>query len=199
MSYPRQTPIPKRAREGMAAVCAGLCAGALALACSPPNAWAADNEGTTEVTVEADPNAMLLFRVPTVIPFYAAPDGTLTGPSAEYCQVVNESVFGIHVTSVGVTEQGGWTLASNAAAEGVENSMDFQFGPSRQVDAHLASENPVDVSSDPEFNMGYAGSGLEAINIQTAGDVARVTFDLSRPVSTSTIAWTVAPGFATEA
>ena len=66
--------------------------------------------------------------------------------------------------------------------------MDFQFGPSRQVDAHLASENPVDVSSDPEFNMGYAGSGLEAINIQTAGDVARVTFDLSRPVSTSTIA-----------
>ena len=36
------------------AVGAIACAGALALACTPV-AWAADNVGTTEVTVQADP------------------------------------------------------------------------------------------------------------------------------------------------
>lgn len=177
------------------AVGAIACAGALALACTPV-AWAADNVGTTEVTVQADPNALLAFRVPTLIPFYAAPDGTLTGPSPEACQVVNESVFGIHVTKVDVVQKGGWTLSSNAASGSNENAMDFQFGRETQVDA-FAARAGYDVSDDVSFNMGYVGSGKEAIDIDTQGDVARVTLDLSEPVPSATVSWTVAPGFAT--
>lgn len=191
MRRPRSTEA-KRAPGRMLG--AAVCAGALALACAPA-AWAADNIGTTEVTVQADPNALLAFRVPTLIPFYAAPDGTLTGPSPEACQVVNESVFGIHVTKVGVAQKGGWTISSNAAAGNTENAMDFQFGPEVQIDA-FAARAGYDVSDDATFNMGYEGSGKEAIDIDTQGDVARVTFDLSKPVPSATVSWTVAPGFA---
>lgn len=175
-----------------------LAAGALTFACLPLTAWAENNTGTTEVTVEADPNAMLLFRVPTLIPFYAAPDGVLTGPTPSACQVVNESVFGIHVTQVGVTPKGGWNIEADAPGATTENAMDFQFGPECQVEAFNALEG-MQVAADPSFNMGYAGSGEEALDIITAGDVARVTLDLSQPVPSSTIQWTVAPGYAAEA
>lgn len=177
------------------AVGAALVAAAALAAASAPPASAASNTGTTEVTVQADPDALLAFRVPTLIPFYAAADGTLTGPTPEATQIVNESVFGIHVVEAQVSAASPWTIASDAAAGSAENMMDFQFGPSTQLDA-AAALSGSDTSADPSFNMGYQGSGSEAVSISTSGDVARVTVDLSTPQQTATIAWTVAPGFA---
>ena len=78
------------------------CAGALSLMCLPTSAWA--NAGTTQVTVEADPSSVIEYDVPTELPFYVAADGTLTGPTPSACQIVNKSVFGIHVTEVSVTK-----------------------------------------------------------------------------------------------
>ena len=164
----------------------------------PGDPWASNpsNSGTTKVTVQADPDAVLAFRVPTLIPFYAAADGTLTGPSPEATQIVNESVFGIHVVKAQVEEAGGWTITSNAAAGGgAENLMDFQFGPEAQLDA-AAALTGSDTSDDVTFNMGYSGSATDAINIETQGDVGRVTKDMSVPNQTATITWTVAPGYA---
>ena len=54
----------------------------------------------------------------------------------------------------------------------------------------------VDVSSDASFNMGYAGSGKETVSIDSSGDVARLTHDITKPIPVATISWTVAAGSA---
>lgn len=169
------------------------CAGALSLMCLPTSAWA--NAGTTQVTVEADPSSVIEYDVPTELPFYVAADGTLTGPTPSACQIVNKSVFGIHVTEVSVTPADGWNIASSAEVGSGINSIDFQFGPIKQIDA-LSAINQVDVSSDASFNMGYAGSGKETVSIDSSGDVARLTHDITKPIPVVTISWTVAAGSA---
>ena len=155
------------------------CAGALSLMCLPTSAWA--NAGTTQVTVEADPSSVIEYDVPTELPFYVAADGTLTGPTPSACQIVNKSVFGIHVTEVSVTKADGWNLATSAQSGSMINSIDFQFGPKKQIDAFAAMEI-VDVSNDASFNMGYKGSGKEAVSIDSSGDVARLTHDITKPI-----------------
>ena len=169
------------------------CAGALSLMCLPTSAWA--NAGTTQVTVEADPSSVIEYDVPTELPFYVAADGTLTGPTPSACQIVNKSVFGIHVTEVSVTKADGWNLATSAQSGSMINSIDFQFGPKKQIDAFAAMEI-VDVSNDASFNMGYKGSGKEAVSINSSGDVARLTHDITKPIPVATISWTVAAGSA---
>lgn len=161
--------------------------------CLPTSAWA--NAGTTQVTVEADPSSVIEYDVPTELPFYVAADGTLTGPTPSACQIVNKSVFGIHVTEVSVTPADGWNIVSSAEVGSGINSIDFQFGPIKQIDA-LSAINQVDVSSDASFNMGYAGSGKETVGIDSGGDVARLTHDITKPIPVATISWTVAAGSA---
>lgn len=176
---------------------AAACAGAFGLLCLPVVAWA-NGSGTTQVTVEADPSSMIEYEVPTKLPFYAAADGTLTGPTPSACQIVNKSVFGIHVTEVSVVSADGWNVVSSAEVGEAINSIDFQFGPKKQIDA-AAALGRVDVSSDVSFNMGYEGSGKEAVDIDSGGDIARVTHDITAPVPTATISWTVAAGSASGA
>src|SRR5699024_6895338 len=108
-----------------------------------------------------------------VIPFAAGPDGVLVGPSKEAAKITNKSVFGIHVTQVGVEAAGAWNVVADAAKASAEtkNAIDFQFGPVRQIDAASAL-SLADTSSDAGFNMGYAGSGAESVEIDTAGNVA---------------------------
>ena len=167
------------------------CAGALSLMCLPTSAWA--NAGTTQVTVEADPSPVIEYDVPTELPFYVAADGTLTGPTPSACQIVNKSVFGIHVTEVSVTSSGNWNITSDATKGEGQNIIDFQFGPKKQVDA-FAAMSRVDVSSDASFNMGYKGSGSEVVSIDSSGNVARLTHDITKPIPVATISWTVAAG-----
>lgn len=169
------------------------CAGALSLMCLPTSAWA--NAGTTQVTVEADPSSVIEYDVPTELPFYVAADGTLTGPTPSACQIVNKSVFGIHVTEVSVTSSGNWNITSDATKGEGQNIIDFQFGPKKQVDA-FAAMSRVDVSSDASFNMGYKGSGSEVVSIDSSGNVARLTHDIAKPIPVATISWTVAAGSA---
>lgn len=169
------------------------CAGALSLMCLPTSAWA--NAGTTQVTVEADPSSVIEYDVPTELPFYVAADGTLTGPTPSACQIVNKSVFGIHVTEVSVTSSGNWNITSDATKGEGQNIIDFQFGPKKQVDA-FAAMSRVDVSSDASFNMGYKGSGSEVVSIDSSGNVARLTHDITKPIPVATISWTVATGSA---
>lgn len=169
------------------------CAGALGLMCLPTSAWA--NAGTTQVTVEADPSSVIEYDVPTELPFYVAADGTLTGPTPSACQIVNKSVFGIHVTEVSATSSGNWNITSDATKGEGQNIIDFQFGPKKQVDA-FAAMSRVDVSSDASFNMGYKGSGSEVVSIDSSGNVARLTHDITKPIPVATISWTVAAGSA---
>lgn len=184
---PHPTYTPRKRR-----IAGTACAAALACACLPSLAWATYT-GPTKVTVEADEGSLLKYEVPTVIPFSAAENGALTGPSPEACRIINHSVFGIHVTHVQVANETEWTLCSDASEGSAENSMDFQFGPNAQIDAYAALDG-VDVSADSSFDLGYAGSATDSVGLASQGDIARVTMDLSAPVPTATIAWTIAPG-----
>ena len=195
----------EKARSGIAmcrsrrTVATIVLAGALAAGCAMPAAALADDasQGKTQVTVVADPGQTLKFEVPTVIPFAASADGVLVGPSKEATRITNKSVFGIHVTKAAVKAEGAWNIVADAAKAPAQtkNAIDFQFGPTRQVDAASALSS-ADTSSDAGFNMGYAGSGRESVAIDTAGDVAHVEADLSKENGVATITWTVAPGAA---
>ena len=95
------------------------------------------------------------------------------------------------MTEVSVTKADGWNLVENALVGNAINTIDFQFGPKKQIDG-FAAMTGVDVSSDASFNMGYAGGGKETVSIDSSGDVARLTHDITKPIPVATISWTVA-------
>lgn len=177
-------------------VSAAACAGALVLA-GAPMALGDEDPSTTEVTVAADPDETLSFRAPVSIPFEAMPDGTLTGPSPESTQIVNESIFGIHVTKAKVAADSNWEIVQDATASDADNAIDFQFGPEKEIDAWSAI-GTVDISADTSFNMGHAGTDTAAVSVDSQGNVANVKLDLTEPVPVATISWTVAAGAAAE-
>lgn len=189
-----------------AAVAAGLAM--VATMASPLAAFAADmqtatpdnNSGssqTTEVTIESlfsdsdgqqtsDDN--LAFSTPTKIPFSAKADGTMLTASADHLQIVNKSVFPVHVTKMQVAEKGPFKLSQDVS-KGTENNA-FQF---TAHGAQAAAE--VDLSQNKSWNMGYASSDTDHINLDvTDAKIARVTADLSTAQSAATITWTVASG-----
>ena len=101
-----------------AAVGAVMLGCGIALAATP--ALANENKGSTEVTVVAS-NENLAFRVPTIIPFSAAADGVLTGPSPSAALIENLSVFSIHVVNMEVATDAPWTLMDSAQGSMVDN------------------------------------------------------------------------------
>lgn len=174
------------------AVACGLALATTALA--PAAAFAAGNTGTTEVTIEAQKDAQgndqLAFEVPTVIPFAAKADGTLVGPSKETTEIVNKSVFPIHVTGMSTSaENTGWSLVADASKSASENSLSFELNG-------VSAATPADLSADKSWNMGYAGSGKDSVAIASTGKVSHVTKDLSSAQKAATVTWTLAAGAA---
>lgn len=187
-----------------AAVACGLALAATVFA--PVAAFAAEtnstsvsgsNTGSTEVTVIAEKGTepdhtdedQLAFEVPTKIAFAAKADGTLVGPSASATQIVNKSVFGIHVTNVAVAAADGWNYVADASTATQDNAISFTLN---NVNAAVDGN----VSTSPAWNMAYAGSTdpSDSVKITTAGKVARVTNDLSTAQKAATITWTLAAG-----
>lgn len=179
------------------ALLAGLSL-ALGLVAAPAAALAEEGErvgeNTTLVTVVAS-DANLRFRVPTVIPFVAASDGTLTGPSPEATKIENLSAFGLKVTNVKVSSENGWSHSSDV--NGADNSIDWLLGPKgSMVRASAAAAETGTAITDPLWNMTYYSddSSTDDILLETAGNVGRVTQDISSPVHIGTVTFTVAPG-----
>ena len=186
-----------------AAVACGLALAATVFA--PVTAFAADNTtavnsdntGSTDVTVisqKSDEGGLtgedqLAFEVPTKIAFAAKADGTLVGPSASATQIVNKSVFGIHVTNIAVTAADGWNYVADASTATQDNAISFTLN---NVNAAVKG----DVSSETAWNMAYAGSqdASDSIAVATTGKVARVTNDLKTEQKAATITWTLAAG-----
>lgn len=187
---------PKSMRAAVGAVMLGC---GIALAATP--ALASENKGSTEVTVVAS-NDNLAFRVPTIIPFSAAADGVLTGPTPSATLIENLSVFSIHVVNMEVATDKPWTLMDSAQGSMVDNSIDYQVGPAGDLkDAFAASaEGGMDLSHDAAYNMGYDGSDTCKLPLETTGDIARSTGDIYHEASkVGTITWTLEAGLATKA
>ena len=184
-------------KNHVAAIACGLALVGTALA--PMSALAAEadnhtyvesgNTGSTLVTVQSskdsDGNDQLAFEVPTVIPFYAAPDGKLTGPDADKTTIVNMSVFPIHVTNMAVsTEKTSWNLVDDATSSTKDNSLSFQVNGAKAAQS-------VDLKG---WNMTYSGDEGCTIALPTSGNVSHVKLDLSQPQKAATITWTLASG-----
>jgi hypothetical protein len=186
-----------RVGAGLGRIAAGAGVAAMLFGCSPVPALAESvvgTQGTTQVTVEADENN-LRFEVPTVIPFVAASDGTLTGPTADATRIKNLSVFGIKVTNVKVTANNGWNHSEDVQA--TDDSINWTFGPSGAIvtAAKATGEGGLDITSE-QWNMTYQNDSVETdeIKLETAGTVGRVATDISSPVHVGTVTFTVAPG-----
>lgn len=174
----------------------GACLVAALMGCAgtTPALAATGNTGTTKVTVVADENN-LKFRVPTVIPFVAASDGTLTGPSATTTRIENLSVFGLKVTNVKVTPANGWSHADNVNA--ADDSIRWSLGPKgAEVSATKANAtNGLQIAS-PLWNMTYHSdtTHTDDIELTTAGNVGRVAQDISVAKQVGSVTFTLAPG-----
>lgn len=170
-------------------------AGATLAALSPIPAIAAEgNTGNTKVTVQAD-DSNLRFKVPTVIPFVAASDGTLTGPTADATRIENLSAYGLKVTNVKVTSNNGWNHTEDISA--ADDSIDWSLGPTGAPvrAAAAATDDGIDITS-PQWNMTYQSDAVETddIKLETSGTVGRVATDISSPVHIGTVTFTLAPG-----
>lgn len=170
-------------------------AGATLATLSPIPAIAAEgNTGNTKVTVQAD-DSNLRFKVPTVIPFVAASDGTLTGPTADATRIENLSAYGLKVTNVKVTSNNGWNHTEDISA--ADDSIDWSLGPTGAPvrAAAAATDGGIDITSS-QWNMTYQSDAVETddIKLETSGTVGRVATDISSPVHIGTVTFTLAPG-----
>lgn len=182
-----------------AAVACGLALAATVFA--PVSAFAADtdvtsgNTGSTEVTIiseKSDKGGLtgddqLAFSVPTQIAFAAKADGTLVGPSKEATKITNKSVFGIHVTNMAVAEQSPWKLVGDASASAETNAFSISLN-------NVAAASSVDLSDNTAWNMTYAGSAGDSVELESAGKIANVDVDLASAQKVATITWTLAAG-----
>lgn len=179
------------------AVVCGLALAATALA---PAAAFADpiigNTGHTDVTIQVEKDSQsgkedqLSFTVPTVIPFAAKADGTLVGPTASTTQIVNNSVFSIHVTKMAVAQQDPFHIVDDVTTSTGTNDVQFTVHGAKAAVS-------VDLHDNAAWNMGYAGTATDRINLDTTGaKIARVTANLSTPQKAATITWTLAAGSA---
>lgn len=189
-----------------ARIAGGVAAVGLATCCMAAPAFAAgvtDNTtteagltGSTDVTVStlAD-QTQLKFSVPTEYPFAADSAGVLTGPSNEASQIVNLSIFPIHVTNIAVAEQNGWNIVADAAAADTTNNAQFTLNNKTTATAAVDAKAGVDVSADANYDMSYAGSATDKVTVTTSdAKVAKVTKDLTAKESMAKITWTLAAG-----
>lgn len=189
--------IASRTTSGVLA--AALAAGGLA---GVVPAFAEDTEevnstGSTEVTAEVSTESTQLeFSVPEKIPFYVTGEGELI--MADAC-VENDSVFGIHVTSIEIEGDDAWTFVSDAENSDEENAIDFQIGAEGYL-TDAADTTDDDVSAISAYNMAYSDgerdTGDDTVTIVGTGNVANVTNNLDPDDATpiATITWTFAAG-----
>lgn len=169
----------------------GVAAVGLAACCMAAPAFA-ENTLQTDVTVQADPSStQITWEAPTVIAFSADSAGNLTGPT-NGAKIVNKSIFPIHVTEISAAKQGSFNLVLDASTASTENNVQFDLVTGTAT-VHAASGANVKV--DANYDMGYAGSSSESIDINTAnGKISKVTENLSTPQTVAKVSWTVEAG-----
>ena len=181
-------------RRAMGALCAVGVAGTLL---APTAAFAevqTNTDGETIITVQAD-TSNIAFTVPTTIPLSVQADGSLIVASEDEFKITNESPFDIHVTGMAVQSEDGWAVMADAKNSSTDNSISLKIGPSSSMqDISKANGGSIDLSSDAAWNMGYADSGTDSINLTCSGNVSHVTKDLQTASKVATITWTVAAG-----
>lgn len=154
--------------------------------------------GQTDVYVQTSADqTQLKFSVPTEYNFAVDSAGVLTGPSNDASQIVNLSIFPIHVTNVAVAEQNDWNVVADVATADTTNNAQFTLNAGKTATKAADAKAGVDVSASTDYNMSYAGSSTDKVAVTTTdGKVSKVTKDLTQKDKLATITWTLAAGSA---
>ena len=109
-------------------------------------------------------------------------------PGATATQIINKSIFPVHVTKMAVAQQDPFHIVDDVTTSKGTNDVQFTVHGAKAAAS-------VDLSADTTWNMGYAGSSTDHIDLETTdAKIARVTVDLSTPQKAATITWTLASG-----
>ena len=82
-----------------------------------------------------------------------------------------------------------WNLVADAAQSRDANALSFELNG-------VSAATPADLSDKAAWNMGYAGSATDSVQVASTGKVANVNLDLSQPQHAATVTWTLAAGAA---
>lgn len=179
-------------------IAAGLMLGAAAPAfaleaSSTPGAMSdgSSNTATTDVYLQANSDKLIV-AAPTQINMVVQADGTLTGPSAAATQLVNGSVFGVHVKNIKATAENGFALEQTAAAN---DSVSMNITPGSGTAVNLAScLDGGKTIAGSDWNLAKKDTPGATINLTTGGTMSHITKDLSANQQFGTINWTFAAG-----
>lgn len=164
------------------------------------------NNPPSDPSDPTSPGENLAFKAPTAINFVAKANGTLLAPRSGSIHIDNYSSYGIHVSSMKIDENtaDGWhVVADSSAASGVANAVWGSIGPDGDA-LNWASYVPVSPSTDPiavakpyKWNMSaYDGetSTDDQVGLDTVGNVANLSIDLSTAKTFGTIHWYLKAG-----
>lgn len=179
-------------------LCVLGCASALCTAgfiASAPAAYADSSAGNTDLYVKAD-DTQLSVSAPTVLDFVSKSDGTLIGPTDT--KIVNNSVMSVHVSKIGVTAQGGATLAKTAELGAKADTLSITIKPNEKTAIELADYITAKApTTATDWNIGKTDSGAatDEIALSYTGKIS--SFSVLDPATSQQfgqIVWTVAPG-----
>ena len=167
----------------MVALATVMAVGAVA---TPVATYAAGN--TTEVKLSAD-ESNLTVTVPTVIPFVATADGTLT--SSVEGKIDNGSNFAIHVSNVQVAKAGAFNIVEDASASEEDNAVSFSFGKAGHL---MNAANPTPVTGQYDLAPEGVKDDTDKIVVEANGKVKNVKADISSAQTIANITWTFKAG-----
>lgn len=156
-------------------------------------AFDSSNQAKTEVGVIADPSAQLDVTVPANVVVAVQADGTLLAPESTAFKIDNGSVFGVHVSQVGVEAAEGFTLleTSAVASASTANNVGMTMTPDGGSAAELAGFATAAAPTAGDWDVAQGGE----LGITLAGSMSKIDKSLSDTATKMlTVTWTVAPG-----
>lgn len=148
---------------------------------------------TTDVYLTTD-SSKIIASVPTQIDMAVSGDGTLTGPDAKSTQIINGSIFGIHVSNISVSEANSFSLVSSISGATANDSLQVALTPNEGTSLQLADLKSGKTIETSDWNLAKKDTTGSTIDLSTSGALVNITKDLSTSHKFATISWTFAPG-----
>lgn len=137
--------------------------------------------------------ANIAFSVPADISYVMRADGTLVGPSSE---IYNVSAFPIHVSSLQVNAETGWTFTNTTENVVADDSVYLTLGPVGDALNLGNYMSKADVTSPGSWNLEQGDVTPQSLTLVTSGKVFNLTHDVTAGATTfGTINWYVKSGY----
>lgn len=157
------------------------------------NTQTVGGKASTDVYLATD-DSKIIASVPTQINMAVSADGALTGPNAETTQIINGSIFGIHVSNIAVAEENNFSIVSDTSSATANDSLQVALTPNKGTTLQFAELISGKEITTTDWNLAKKDATGSTINLSTSGSLVNITKDLSTSQKFATISWTFAPG-----